>query len=476
MRNMIVTFGAVAALAGCCTCGIVEKSDYASTVEEGFVNLFNGYNLNGWQGATETYGVTRGEPGVLQCLPKKADGKEGSAGHLATKKKYRNFILRFEYCMPEGGNNGVGLRMQDTTHEAAYYGMCEVQLIDDNRPDLKDWQFTGSIYGVKPARRDNIDCQIWGKEKNFCGNGSFARIPGMWNFEEIRVAGEEIEVYLNGYLVNKVDLSKYKGDGDTIDGKKHPGMHSREGFIGWMGHGHNVKWRNIRVKELPDNITMAELAAQTNAEVAPKGFTTFFAGKAEDLAANWKGVTTEEHFDWPEVRQKADPAKRAQMQAIADKGMREHWSVRNGALFFDGFKGGYSLATKKDYGDFELWADWRLLSVTGDSGLYLRGVPQVQIWDAYNFWHIGSGGLYNNKKNPSNALAIADRQIGDWNRFHIVMKGEKVWVWLNGVLVTDGVVLENIRDRSKPVYACEQIELQCHGDPIEWRNVFIREL
>ena len=150
--------------------------------------------------------------------------------------------------------------------------------------------------------------------------------------------------------------------------------------------------------------------------------------------------------------------------------------MRNGNLYFDGFQGGYSLATRRDYADFEMWADWRIMSITGDSGLYLRGSPQVQIWDAHNQWHIGSGGLYNNKQNPSKALSIADNLIGDWNRFRIRMVGEKVSVWLNGVLVVDNVTLENYWDRKSPIFPCEQIELQCHGDPLEFRNIFIREL
>jgi hypothetical protein len=98
----------------------------------------------------------------------------------------------------------------------------------------------------------------------------------------------------------------------------------------------------------------------------------------------WKGVTTAESFDNPLVRAKASKEKLAEMQVIADKGRDDHWFVRNGSLYFDGYKGGYSLATKRDYADFELWADWRTLSITGDSGLYLRGAPQVQIWDVYN--------------------------------------------------------------------------------------------
>ncbi len=152
----------------------------------------------------------------------------------------------------------------------------------------------------------------------------------------------------------------------------------------------------------------------------------------------------------------------------------QHWHIRDGAFYFDGK--GYSLATDKDYGDFEMYVDWRLLTVRGDSGLYLRGSPQVQIWDAHNQWHIGSGGLYNNKQHPSQALTIADRLVGDWNTFHIKMVGDKVTVWLNGVLVVDNTVLENYWDRSQSIFPKEQIELQCHGDPLEFKNIFIREL
>ena len=73
-------------------------------------------------------------------------------------------------------------------------------------------------------------------------------------------------------------------------------------------------------------------------------------------------------------------------------------------------------------------------------------------------------------------LVIADRQIGDWNTFYIKMVGDKVTVKLNGTLVVDNTVLENYWDRSLPIFPKEQIELQCHGDPIEFKNIYIREL
>ena len=114
-------------------------------------------------------------------------------------------------------------------------------------------------------------------------------------------------------------------------------------------------------------------------------------------------------------------------------------------------------------------------SPAGDSGIYLRGSPQVQIWDPAK-WPQGSGGLYNNKKNPSDPLVKADHPVGEWNRFRIRMVDEVVSVWLNDKLVVDNVILENYWDRSQPIFPTGQIELQNHGSTLWFRNVFIRQL
>ncbi|NIA28281.1 MAG: DUF1080 domain-containing protein [Actinobacteria bacterium] len=196
----------------------------------------------------------------------------------------------------------------------------------------------------------------------------------------------------------------------------------------------------------------------------PKGFTALFNGK--DLTG-WKGLV-------------ANPPKRAQMsaeelakaQVKADQVMRDHWKVVDGVLYFDGK--GQSLCTAKDYQNFELYVDWKI-EKHGDSGIYLRGSPQVQIWDTAQ-WPEGSGGLYNNKINPSKPLVRADHPVGQWNTFHIIMRGDKVTVYLNDVLVVDSVVMENYWERDKPIYPIGQIELQSHHTPLYFRNIFIREL
>jgi hypothetical protein len=194
--------------------------------------------------------------------------------------------------------------------------------------------------------------------------------------------------------------------------------------------------------------------------VPPPGFIALFNGR--DLA-NWHGL-----IELPQ-RQKLDPEALKARQAEADAKMQSHWSVRDGVLTYDGK--GESLQTARDYGNFELYVDWRILK-GGDSGIYLRGNPQVQIWDN----PIGSGGLYNNQQHPSTPLVVADRPVGEWNSFHIKMVGDRVTVKLNGKLVVDDVPLENYWERGKPLPARGPIELQHHGNTLEFKNIYLREL
>jgi hypothetical protein len=203
----------------------------------------------------------------------------------------------------------------------------------------------------------------------------------------------------------------------------------------------------------------------------PEGFTALFNGK--DLTG-WKGLP-QRPLDSPAARAKASPEVLARAQAKADASMREHWKVENGALVFDGE--GESLATAKDYGDFELYVDWKILP-KGDSGIYLRGTPQVQIWDPDGEKQaaVGSGGLFNNRKHPSKPTKRADKPVGQWNTFWIKMVGEKVSIKLNDELVVDGVVLENYWEKDKPIYPTGQIELQNHGNTLYFKNIYIKEL
>jgi hypothetical protein len=210
---------------------------------------------------------------------------------------------------------------------------------------------------------------------------------------------------------------------------------------------------------------LADASLAETQNVPPEGFVALFNGK--DLSG-WKGLVAD-----PPKRAKMSESELAEAQQKADELMRAHWSVDDGVLVFDGQ--GQSLCTAKDYGNFELYADWKIKE-KGDSGIYLRGSPQVQIWDPAISDDVGSGGLYNNQNNPSKPSVKADKPVGQWNTFYIKMVGERVTVKLNDQVVVDNVVLENYWERDKPIYATGQIELQNHGNTLYFRNIYLREL
>ncbi len=212
------------------------------TAEEkarGFEMLFDGTDLSKWHGDLEGYTVVNGAIYV--------SANYGATGNLYTNKEYRNFVYRFEFCfLEEGVNNGVGIRTPENV-DAAYDGMCELQILDHDAPAyagwLRDYQVHGSIYGVVPAKRL--------KHKPL----------GEWSTEEIVVEGDHIKVTVNGEVITDADVRKVtKGhnvapDGSdknpyTIDGHNHPGMFNYKGFISFCGHGAGLKIRNVRILDL----------------------------------------------------------------------------------------------------------------------------------------------------------------------------------------------------------------------------------
>ncbi|MBL7849286.1 MAG: DUF1080 domain-containing protein [Cyclobacteriaceae bacterium] len=198
-----------------------------------------------------------------------------------------------------------------------------------------------------------------------------------------------------------------------------------------------------------------------------QGYEPIFNGK--DLSG-WQGLVEN-----PIARAKMTKEELAKKQAEADAKLATSWSVKDGMICFTGT--GDNLCTKKIYGDFELLVDWRI-SKNGDSGIYLRGTPQVQIWDTSRVdvgAQVGSGGLYNNTVNR-NPLVVADNPIGDWNTLRITMVGEKMTVYLNGQLVVDNVTMENYWDRKLPIFPSGPIELQAHGTELAFRNLYVKEL
>ena len=192
--------------------------DAAEARERGFKSLFNGKDLSGWIGALDGYGV-------------KDDAIYAKDGfnNIYTEKEYADFILRFEFCFDVPGvNSGIGIRTPMGV-DAAYHGMCEVQILDHDAPiykGLRDYQVHGSVYGIAPARRI--------KHKDY----------GQWTSQEIRVEGRRVTVKVDGEVIVDAEVTK------SIDGYDHPGILNECGYIGILGHGEGVRYRNIRIKPL----------------------------------------------------------------------------------------------------------------------------------------------------------------------------------------------------------------------------------
>ena len=214
--------------------------------------------------------------------------------------------------------------------------------------------------------------------------------------------------------------------------------------------------------------------ARTTAAEPPAGFIALFNGR--DLSG-WRGGETFDHRRWLAL----PPAERAAREAEWTASLHQHWRVEGDELVNDGH-GAYA-TTEEDYGDFELRLEYRTVA-RADSGVYLRGCPQVQIWDYTDPEKFerggdkGSGGLWNNSPGApgKDPLVKADRPFGEWNQLRILMVGARVSVWLNGQLTVDHAILENYYDRATPIPARGPIQLQTHGGEIRWRNVFVREI
>ena len=432
--------------------------------------IFNGEDLSGWTGDTSGYVV---EDGVLVC------NKGGK--NLVTAKQYSDFAFQFEFKLEESGNNGVGIRVPTGKGHPASDGM-EIQILDHNGSRyggeadmgggkkrrmswLKPWQYHGSVYGVVPSKT------------------GYLKPVGEWNSETIIAIEDHIMVILNGAVI----VDAFLEDVTPPVAGHLKGMKSRLGHLMLAGHSDRVEFRNLQVV---DYAVPAPQPGNKSVNVAPEGFAALFNGK--DLTG-WKGLA---HKNANNRRALKGKDKKAAQEA-ADEVMAQHWNVVDGILTYDGK--GQSLCTDKDYGDFEMYIDWKI-PPGADSGIYLRGTPQIQIWDPWdgrrkegqaaiadseewvnsykNGRNLGSGGLWNNKRWRNAPTVLADKKPGEWNTFFIRMVGEKVSIWLNKKKIVDRVKLENYWDKTglTPIPRADQIELQHHGSELFFRNIFIREL
>lgn len=415
-------------------------------VDEGFRDMFNGKDLTGWVNVNchpETFFVkdnmiiTTGKP----------------TGFLRTDKQYENFIMEFEWRhMKKDGPANSGLFVWGDPIPAVGTGYTrgiEVQVLVNLE---KEGYYTshGDIFSIWGARckPDRPHPNGWERclpsERRVKG-------PGEWNHYRVEAVNGTIKLAVNGKFVSGVSECK-----------------PRKGYLALEAEGSECHFKNIKIKELQTSEPKPEEIADVD-----KGFVNMYTGL--DLSG-WK----------------------------ADAKNKGAWTPKDYILDYDGK--GTDLWTEKEFGDFEMVVDWRLngkpkktprqvilesgedakddagkpkmveVDDAGDSGIYLRGSSksQINIW----CWPIGSGEVYGYRTDAKMPAEVrrgvtprekADKALGQWNRFHITMKGDRLTVVLNGKTVIENAQLPGVAKRGP-------IALQHHGDPVQFANLFIREL
>jgi len=190
----------------------------------GFKSVFNGKDFAGWAGPVDNYEI---KDGAIVCKP-------GKGGTIYTEAEFANFVVRFEFKLPPGGNNGLAIRYPGTG-DTAYGGMCELQVLDDNYEKatgqkIDPRQAHGAAYGMAAAAR------------------GYQRPIGEWNYQEVTVNGSKIKVELNGSMILDTDLADAK---DFMANSAHPGKDRTSGHFGFAGHNDPVMFRNLAIKPLP---------------------------------------------------------------------------------------------------------------------------------------------------------------------------------------------------------------------------------
>jgi hypothetical protein len=203
---------------------LLSLSVAASSAEPGFETIFDGKSLNGWTLVGKTGDGYLAGDGVLRCPPK-------GGGNLFYDRELTDFVVRFEFKLEEGSNNGLCIRCPRGDASLAYDGN-ELQIINNNGErykNIEEWQKHGSLYNVFPAKTGAL------------------KPVGQWNQEEVVVQGRQVKVTVNGMVILDVNMDEAK-DPEIV--KKHPGLKRKSGYIGFLGHNEPIEFRNIRLKQL----------------------------------------------------------------------------------------------------------------------------------------------------------------------------------------------------------------------------------
>ena len=421
----------------------VVLSRVAVAVEEGFAPLFNGRDLSGWVNVNCSPGTFSVREGVIYCtgIP---------TGLLRTERQYENFVLELEWQhLKTGGNAGLFVWSAPLTAPGTPFARAiEVQILDGR--NTENYTSHGDVFAIhgstmKPDRPHPGGWMRCLPSEQRC------KPAGQWNHYRVTCNDGTIKLAVNGKEVSGGSECSY-----------------RKGYICLESEGSPVEFRNIRVRELPSTNPSPD-------EIAPtaEGFRPLYGGV--DLTG------------W-----------------AVQPGQQQHWLAKDWILEFDGK--GETLWTEQEFGNFVLICDWRWTAEpvkrnqpvilpdgelatdekgnpktvevldAGDSGIYLRGSDksQVNIW----CWPIGSGEVYGYRTDKSMPPEVrknvtpkvkADAPLGEWNRFIITMKGERLTVELNGEKVISDARLPGVPGRGR-------IALQSHGSPIQFANLLIREL
>lgn len=421
-----------------------------SASEEKWKPLFNGKDLQGWVPVNVAPSTFTVKNGIIVCSGK-------PTGVLRTEKQYENFILELEWKhMKPKGNAGLFIWSDPITAVGApFTRSIEVQILDGR--NTKNYTSHGDVFSIWGAtmKPDRPHPNGWPRclpSERRC------KPAGQWNHYRVECRNGSLKLAVNGKVVSGASA-----------------CNPRKGYICLESEGSECHFRHIRIQELPTTHPKPE-------EIAAKaqGFQSLYTGV--DLSG------------W-----------------VKESGHKGHWKPEGWRLTYDGKseakeRNNKNLWSEKEYGDFELICDWRLTAKpkkmmrpvilpngdyaldtngkrkevevmdAGDSGIYLRGSSkcQINIW----CWPIGSGEVYgyrNDSKQPKEVRAgvtpkvRADKPLGQWNRFRILMKGDRLTVYLNGKLVLENAQLPGAPKKGR-------IALQHHGDPIQFANIFIREL
>ncbi|MHC4460701.1 MAG: 3-keto-disaccharide hydrolase [Planctomycetota bacterium] len=417
------------------------------SADDRFIPLFNGRNLDGWVNVNCAPETWRVRDGMIICsgIP---------TGVLRTKRQYENYILELEWRhMKERGNAGLFIHSDALTAPGQpFTRSIEVQILDGR--NTANYTSHGDVFAIHGASMKPDKPHPGGSMRSLPSERR-CKPAGQWNHYRVESRDGNVALAVNGKVVTRGSLLK-----------------PRKGYICLEAEGSEVHFRNIRIRELPGTNPPDDALATKE-----QGFRSLYNGL--DLRG-WKQVP----------------------------GNEGHWRAKNWTLDYDGKSEAQdkNLWTEEEFGNFTLIVDWKLpaedgteevpvilpdgsqatdsdgkgltasVPAAGDSGIYLRGSSksQINIWN----WPVGSGEIWGYRTDNNMPAKVrkaatpnikADNPVGKWNRFKITVINESVTVFLNGKLVICRAPLSGMPKRGP-------IALQHHGDPIQFANIYIKEL